>query len=286
MLISSAVMARLDPAIHRTRNRSRMLARWMAASSAAMTMLVGALFLSFAFAAPAHADPTFPPLTGRVVDDAHILSQDAQDRLTAMSAALEQKNHDQLVIVTLPSLQGYTIEQYGYQLGRHWGIGQKGHDNGALLIVAPKEHKVRIEVGYGLEGTLTDAQSELIIHNVMLPDFRRGDYDTGVLAGAANILQVLGVKTKDVDQVLAQQQQMTPQQNGGGGGGIPIVLILIVVWLVFGRFFWPLLFLGGFGGFGGRGGFGGGSFGGGSFGGGGFSGGGGSFGGGGASGGW
>jgi uncharacterized protein len=255
------------------------------------------------FIVPALADPTFPPLTGRVVDDAHILSPDAQSRLTAMSKALEDKTKDQLVIVTLPSLQGYTIEQYGYQLGRHWGIGQKGQNNGTLLIVAPKEHDVRIEVGYGLEGTLTDAQSSLIINNVMKPAFRRGDYDGGVLGGAATILQVFGVETKDVDAVLSQQaaedsQQDTDRGQGGGSGGFGIIIAIFVIWIVFGRFLWPLLFLGGglgrggngrsgFGGGygGGFGGFGGGGFGGG-FGGGGFSGGGGSFGGGGASGHW
>jgi uncharacterized protein len=249
-----------------------------------MTMVrafFGALLLAFAVqTGAALAAPTFPPLTGRVVDDAGILSDNAKDRLTAMSAALEQKTHDQLVVVTLPSLQGYTIEDYGYQLGRHWGIGQKKGDNGALLIVAPKERAVRIEVGYGLEGALTDAQSKLIIENLITPAFKRGNYDGGVLAGTATILQVLGVTTDDVNQILSQQQQSQPQEDSGGGG-IPIIVILIVLWLVFGRFFWPLLFLGGLGRRGG-----GGWGGGGGFGGGGFSGGGGSFGGGGASGRW
>ncbi len=256
----------------------------------AIGALAGALLL---FAGVALAEPTFPPLTGRVVDNAHVLSTDAQTRLTAMSYALEQKTKDQLVVVTLPSLQGYTIEQYGYQLGRHWGIGQKGQNNGALLIVAPSEHAVRIEVGYGLEGTLTDAQSALIIQNVMMPAFRRGDYDGGVLAGAATILQALGVETKDVDAVLSQQAAIDQQQDDTAqhhGGGFGIIIALFVIWLIFGRFFWPLLFLGGLGGGGGRGfgGFGGGNGGGGfgGFGGGGFSGGGGSFGGGGASGHW
>src|ERR1700744_2997523 len=99
-------------------------------------------------AAPARADPTFPPLTGRVVDDAHVLSAQTQSDLTQKLSDLEQKTGRQLVVVTLPSLQGYEIEDYGYQLGRAWGIGQKGQDNGALLIIAPTEHKVRIEVGY------------------------------------------------------------------------------------------------------------------------------------------
>ena len=100
-----------------------------------------------------------------------------------MLAAHERATGQQVVVVTLDSLQGYSIEDYGYQLGRHWGIGQKGKNNGALLIVAPKEHKVRIEVGYGLEGTLTDATSRTIIQNYILPSFKRGDYNAGVVGG-------------------------------------------------------------------------------------------------------
>jgi len=231
----------------------------------------------------AFAVPSFPALTGRVVDEAGVLSTGAQTRLTAMSQALEQKTHDQLVIVTLKSLQGNDIAQYGYQLGRYWGIGQKGKNTGTLLIIVPSEHKVRIEVGYGLEGVLTDAQTELIIQNVMLPAFRKGDYDGGALAGTASILNVFGVQTKDVQAVLSQQ---VPQQNSDdNGGGFPIILVVLGIWFIFGRFLWPLLFLGGIGGGRGGGGFGGSGFGG-SFGGGGFSGGGGSFGGGGASGSW
>ena len=104
------------------------------------------------------------------------------------------------MVVTLTSLQGYTIEDYGYQLGRYWGIGQKGKNTGAMLIVAPKEHKVRIEVGYGLEGTLTDATSRTIIENDILPNFKRGDFNAGVLAGTKSILNVLGGNPLDAGQ--------------------------------------------------------------------------------------
>ncbi len=97
------------------------------------------------------AAPTFPALTGRVVDDAHVLSPQVQADLTAKLAALEQTTSRQLVVVTLPTLHGYDIADYGYQLLRAWGIGQKADNNGALFIVVPSEHKVRIEVGYGLE---------------------------------------------------------------------------------------------------------------------------------------
>jgi uncharacterized protein len=151
------------------------------------------LLLLLLLAAPAlAAAPSFPRLTGRVVDDAHVLSPSARSELTAMLARHEQATGEQVVVVTLPSLQGHSIEDFGYQLGRYWGIGQKDKNTGALLVVAPKEHKVRIEVGYGLEGKLTDAQSRVIIDRDILPEFRRGDFNAGVLAGTTTILKVLG----------------------------------------------------------------------------------------------
>ena len=137
-----------------------------------------ALVLGFA---PASGEPTFPPLTGRVVDAANLLDPaDEEAPLTGDLKALEQKSSDQVVVVTLPSLQGYAIEDYGYQLGRHWGIGTKQLSNGMLLIVAPNERKVRIEVGRGLEPILTDALSKIIIENAILPRFRAGDFAGGI----------------------------------------------------------------------------------------------------------
>ncbi len=221
------------------------------------------------------AAPVFPPLTGRVVDDAGILSPDTQNNISALLAQEEKQTGNQIVVATLKSLQGYTIEQYGYQLGRAWGIGQKGKNNGALIIVVPGTHDVRIEVGYGLEGELTDAQCKIIIDEFMLPAFRHGDYDAGVTAGTQAVIKVLG------GVALQPSAENAPDRERSNGSGIPWFLIVILIWIVFGRFLWPLLFLGG-----GSRGFGGGGFGGGGFGGGGFSGGGGSFGGGGASGSW
>ncbi len=227
-----------------------------------------AALIAFVLAAgAAEAAPSFPPLTGRVVDDAGILSGETQQRLTALLAEHEQQTGNQVVVATVKDLQGDDIAQYGYQLGRAWGIGQKGKNTGALVIVSPNTHDVRIEVGYGLEGELTDAQSKLIIENTMLPFFKKGDYDSGLLAGTVQVLQTLGGKPTGLESIPQAERQ------SGGHGGIPIFLIVIILWVVFGRFLWPLLFLGGIGrggGFGG--GFGGGSFGGG---GGGFSGGGG-----------
>src|SRR5580698_96907 len=138
---------------------------------------------------------TFPALSGRVVDEAGILDAPARAALTQSLADLEQKTTDQLVVVTLKSLQGTSIEDYGYQLGRRWKIGQKDKDSGAMLIVAASEREVRIEVGYGLEGTLTDAATKVIIENAILPRFRTGDFAGGIRSGVADIIQLLGGAT-------------------------------------------------------------------------------------------
>jgi uncharacterized protein len=133
---------------------------------------------------------TFPSLTGRVVDEAGLLDAAKRTEIEAKLAALEEKTTDQLVVVTVRSLQGRTIEEYGYRLGRAWAIGQKDKNNGALLIVAPNERKVRIEVGYGLEGVLPDAITSLIIQNVILPRFKVNDYPGGIANGVDEIIKV------------------------------------------------------------------------------------------------
>ena len=243
-----------------------------------------AAIVAFVFLAlPATAAPSFPALTGRVVDDAHILSDGTKQALTAKLAALEAKTSRQLVVVTVPSLGGYEISDYGYQLGRAWGIGQKGMNNGALLIVAPTEHRVRIEVGYGLEPILTDAFSSVVITTQITPRFRKGDFDGGVTAGVDALIQQLSLETSAAEQKAAAAAQQLQHGNQNDGTGIPaLVVFLVILFIIFRAFggwgFLPFLFMGGGGGFGGGGG--------GGFGGGGFGGGGGSFGGGGASGSW
>ncbi len=247
-----------------------------------------ALILAAAGGAPAQADPTFPTLTGRVVDDAHVLSPQTQADLTAKLAALEAKNGDQLVVVTLPSLQGYPIEDYGYQLGRAWGIGQKGKDNGALFILAPSERKVRIEVGYGLEPMLTDAMSSLILQRAVLPKFRGGDVEGGVAAGTDAIVEQLGLDPQAAAAQVRQAEQAAAQRPAARRPS-PIQGIIVIIFVVLfistilrgrggGLWMLPFLFMGGGGG--------GGRFRDDDGGGGGFSGGGGSFGGGGSSGSW
>jgi uncharacterized protein len=236
----------------------------------------------------------FPPLTGRVVDDAHILSPQIQQQLTAKLAQLETQTHHQLVVATVSSLQGDEIEDYGYQLGRSWGIGQKGQNDGVILIVAPAEHKVRIEVGYGLEPILTDALTSVIIQTRILPKFKAGDIPGGVVDGTQALIDQLALPD-DQAQANAQAAVAQPTQqvrhHSSPFAGIPVLFIILVIFLMMrggggglsGAL--PWLLLGGLSGGGRRDDEGGGGFGGGG-GGGGFSGGGGSFGGGGSSGGW
>lgn len=152
-------------------------------------IFLGAIFAAFFFQT-AWAALTFPVLTGRVIDEAGIISKTTNQTLDQILHDFETRSGNQVVVVTLRSLQGTSIEDYGYQLGRHWGIGHKGKDNGVMLVVAPQEHKVRIEVGYGLEGILTDARSSSIIHNSILPAFRAGHIESGVVQGVKEIVSV------------------------------------------------------------------------------------------------
>ncbi|HEX8827797.1 MAG TPA: TPM domain-containing protein, partial [Xanthobacteraceae bacterium] len=122
----------------------------------------------------------FPPLTGRVVDQANIMSAQSRSDLETKLKDLEDKSGIQLVVATVSSLQGSDVETYANELFRTWKLGQAQKNNGVLLLVAPNEHKVRIEVGYGLEGTLTDALSSVIISSAIVPRFKTGDFSGGI----------------------------------------------------------------------------------------------------------
>jgi uncharacterized protein len=249
-----------------------------------------------ALAAVQAAAPAFPTLTGRVVDDAGLLSERDQAELSAALAQFEHQTGDQIVVVTVKSLQELPIEDYGYQLGRHWGIGQKDKDNGALLIVAPNEREVRIEAGYGLEGELTDAQDRTIIETEIVPRFRQGDFAAGIKAGVAAMIETLGgTYNPALPPVQAREREQAPSP-----WPLIVMLPIIAIFLLNflsdrrrgsryrGGYGGPIIIPGGWSNRGSGGGFGGGGFGGGGGGGsgGGFSGGGGSFGGGGATGRW
>ncbi|WP_224405546.1 YgcG family protein, partial [Afifella sp. IM 167] len=173
--------------------------------------LLLAFFLLIAAALPAAAQD-FPKLTGRVVDEAGLLSPEEEAELTALSKDLEDKTTDQLVIATIPSLGDRTIEEYGVDLGRAWQIGQKDKDNGVLLLVAPNERQVRIEVGYGLEPVLTDAISRLIIEGSIIPRFKAGDFPGGIQRGTEDIVAVLG---GDRDAWLERARERVPEEDIG-----------------------------------------------------------------------
>jgi uncharacterized protein len=155
-----------------------------------------------------------PEHTGRVVDEAGILDAAMRASLTQRLADLETRNTDQLVVVTLKSLQGTTIEDFGVQLGRAWKIGQKDKNNGVLLIVAPAERKVRIEVGYGLEGTLTDAITRVIIEGAIIPRFRANDIPGGISQGVDDIIRILtGDDRVKLTAILEAQRQIQRQRE-------------------------------------------------------------------------
>ncbi len=257
------------------------LAVWASAALLALVLAATAL--------PAWAAPTFPKLSGRVVDGANLLSPAIEQDLTTRLEALETATGRQLVVVTLPDLQGLEIEDYGYRLGRTWGIGDEKTDSGALFIIAPKDRKVRIEVGYGLEGVLTDALSSVILQSAVLPKFRDGDMPGGVVAGTEALIAQLNLP-EDEARAVAQKAAVAPAARDSFPVPLgPVLLFLFIVLLValsgrrrrsgiLGWLPWILASSGGW-----SGGSGGGWS---SGGGGGFSGGGGSFGGGGSSGSW
>ncbi len=194
-----------------------------------MRSLIATALFFLGFATLAHAAPTFPALSGRVVDDAHVLSPQTVAALTQRLADLEQRTTRQLVVVTLPSLQGYEIEDYGYQLGRAWGIGQRGANNGVLLIVAPNEHKVRIEVGYGLEDVLTDALSSVILQQIVLPKFRNGDVEGGIVDGTNALIAQLSLSPEQAAASLAAAKQHTQSEPSNAWIGILIFALFMFV---------------------------------------------------------
>jgi uncharacterized protein len=139
----------------------------------------------------------FPSLTGRVVDQADIMTAQSRNDLEMKLKELEDKSGIQLVVATVKSLQGSDVETYSNELFRYWKLGEARKNNGVLLLVAPAERKVRIEVGYGLEGTLTDALSSVIISSAIIPRFKTGDLSGGIERGVDGITSVLSGDTAD-----------------------------------------------------------------------------------------
>ena len=199
-----------------------------------LATLLLTLFLSL-IAGVADAQ-TFPALSGRVVDAAHLLSPAQTQQITALSEATEKASGRQLVVATIPDLQGYPIEDYGYRLGRAWKIGQQGANNGIVLIVAPNDRKVRIEVGYGLEPIMTDALSQGIIDEAILPKFRAGDMGGGIVDGANAIADQLKLPQEEAEKrasTATAEASATPRRHRSDGNtGVAIFWIIVVLVIV------------------------------------------------------
>jgi uncharacterized protein len=175
----------------------------------------------------------FPTLSGRVIDQANLLDPQEEAALTAKLQGLETRTKRQLVVATLNSLEGYEISDYGYRLGRHWALGQDGKgetekDNGAILIVAPNERKMRIEVGYGLEPVLTDGLSSTVIRNDITPRFKAGDFAGGINAGVDRIVTQLELPADEAAKIA-----QAAQQRQGKDEGIPFGAIIFILFMIF-----------------------------------------------------
>lgn len=204
---------------------------WLAG---ALTRLTGALVVLAALLLPGWAQAqTFPELSGPVVDAANILPDDVEARLTQKLLALNKQTGRQLEVATVPDLQGYDISDYGYQLGRHWGIGSKGRNDGIILLVAPKERKVRVEVGYGLEATVTDALSSQIIRNQIVPRFKAGDIPGGIEAGTDALIAQLQLPPEQATRAVIQAEtEQKARKASGIDPGAVIWLLFFVLFFV------------------------------------------------------
>ncbi|NML07718.1 TPM domain-containing protein [Sphingomonas sp. G-3-2-10] len=207
--------------------------------------LLLALLLLLALPASAFAQ-TFPKLTGRVVDAANLLDPAQEAELTKLSEDIQKASTRQFVVATIPDLQGYPIEDYGYRLGRAWKIGQSEANNGIILIVAPKERLVRIEVGYGLEPIMTDGFSGLIIDREIRPRFRAGDMGGGIMAGAAAIAEQMKLpleagearakaKLDAERKTTVQQGDTRPRRTDDGFdlGSLGFLFVIVVMAIIF-----------------------------------------------------
>ncbi len=169
-----------------------------------------ALLVCWAFAAA--ADVAVPPLSGRVVDQTGTLSADDISSLTQTLKDLETRKGSQVAVLIVPTTAPETIEQYSIRVAEAWKIGRKKIDDGALLVVAKDDRHLRIEVGYGLEGALTDVTSKRIIDEIIVPKFRSGDFAGGIAAGVARIVAVIDGEPLPAPQ--PQQSWSLPDQFG------------------------------------------------------------------------
>jgi uncharacterized protein len=196
--------------------------------------LLAVLWLAlFALATPAAAQ-NFPPLTGRVVDQAHLLTPAQVADLTSKSEALEAQSGRQFVIATVNSLEGLPIEDYAYRLGRAWKIGSAKNNDGVVLIVAPNERKVSIATGYGAGGFMTDAMSGIIIREAILPHFKQNppDYGGGIVAGADAVIKQMSLPPDQALRNVTAAEQAQKQRQHSGGNPLPVIFWALVIGFV------------------------------------------------------
>ena len=201
---------------------------------------IAGLALSLLFGLAAFA-ANFPPLTGRVVDEAHILPASAVADLESKLADLESRSGIQLVVATVSSLDGQEIEPYTNALFRTWKLGDKTKNNGALLLVAPNQKRVRIEVGYGLEGTLTDALSKVIIANAIAPRFKTGDFAGGITRGVDDIIIVLTTDSSEWQQRPSLRVDSEPASAPVNWLVIVVIIAVIGLMIVSPAFRWLVI---------------------------------------------
>ncbi|PIE56554.1 MAG: methanol dehydrogenase [Desulfobulbus propionicus] len=163
-----------------------------------------------------------PKLTARVNDLAGLLSPGTVQQLEGSLASFEREQSTQIVILTITSLDGDNLEDFAIRLAEQWQIGQQGLDNGAILIIARNERKIRIEVGYGLEGSLTDLVAGRIIRTVIRPHFKRGDFDAGVLAGTSAMMNAV------TGEFSAASKEQRPEKNVGNFFMVLLMLLFFV----------------------------------------------------------
>lgn len=201
------------------------------------SLTIRLLFFALAFClggAFAHAQSaSVPDLTGRVVDLANMIDADDEARLDGQLEAHERATTNQIVVLTIPSLQGAALEEYSLNVARSWALGQKGSDNGVLFLIAQDDRKLRIEVGYGLEGVLTDAISSFILRQTVTRLFRQGMFSGGIVAGTGQIIDVL----ESDDGALKEWQDRSRSSDNGSESEWPMLLFIGL---------WLMIFFGGF----------------------------------------
>jgi len=189
-------------------------------------------FIGLLISALAAFAVSFPALSGRIVDQANVIPAETRNAIEPKLSDLEAKSGIQLVVATVTSLEGQEIEPYANELFRNWKLGEKTKNNGVLLLVAPNERRVRIEVGYGLEGMLTDALGKVVITNAIAPRFKSGDFSGGISRGVDDIITILTTDASEWQKRpslrLDNQQTSDPLHWLIVAGLIGLVTLLIV----------------------------------------------------------